>query len=159
MIKSYYDAMSAKLEEWHSQDLRFFPFVSATTDPLVLNIEKLAHANYQEWHHEDVAKMSKDDGEVLNAYRMTVVENRHRSAAIEKIEQHFFDLQKETGEVCRLSILSLKKLHAKDVAPEKVKLLEAQIAGLLEAADNLYKGICAGTKRSLVFSHLKIYSN
>src|SRR6185437_8581241 len=168
MIRGCFNTITAKLDEWHSQDLRFFPFApDEFINSLKFNLGKLAHANYQIWHYEDIAKVGKDDAEVLKAYKMTVVFNRQRNQATEAIEQHFFSLQKDVGEICsetmgmifdRLSILYLKKLHARDIDPQKVSLLEVQIEGLLEAADNLYKGIFEGTKRSLIFSHLKIYS-
>jgi hypothetical protein len=166
MIKDCFDKMVVELDRWHGEDLYFFPF-SSCDNGLDLNLRKLAHANYQVWHYEDIAKLGENDSEVLKAYKMTVIFNRQRNQATEFIEQYFFNLQKEEGEICsetmgmifdRLSILYLKKLHAQNTSPEKVPLIELQINGLLEAAENLYDGIVSGKKRCLVFSHLKIYS-
>lgn len=141
---------------------------------------KLHWTNYQIWHHEDLCRSGVVEVIATNKQAIDKL-NQERNDLIEHIDEHANNLQNSSGPaltavpvnseglgsiIDRASVTMLKLYHTTELIghgrqglQDRLALLDKQLDFVVDRLDELYKDLCRGQRRIMVFRQCKMYND
>lgn len=165
MISKLISITKDNILAWHNQGLKWFDFKSQYQEQDIRStIERLSFHNYCGWHLiEEYQNSNKDT--VSFVYEGGLHHNRERNNCMERIDLHFYSLQKHTGAFNSEGFGSIfdrhsndfvKLLHLNELGDPRANEFEKQIAFLENAIEQLSNDIITGQRQVMIFKKFKV---
>jgi len=164
-IQEIIQEIKTTIDSWHSENLKWFEYdtILDTKDDIVNVIKKLAFHDYCGWHFiEGYQDTNKNN--IQFVYDGGLEHNKYRNACMEKIDEFFYSLQKNSGSYNSEGFGSIfdriindyiKYIHLKESNDPRAEDFYKQIEFLENALNQLYSEIITGTRRITIFRKFK----